>query len=251
VANAVFYLPKLDGSQQFVKQTLGNWELGTIFTAESGNSVDIFVGGSLTDGFNNASIGNPSGLGGISNNQFRLMQTSSCNSGAGKASNGDPRFFNPGAFTLVGYQFGTVGNTPRGTCLGPKRVSGDLSLYKNWKVTEKLGIQFRLEGYNIFNHANFRNDSINTSWLADNKVFCGSAACSPANDVVTAMDPGSVPKSNFGTPTQTYGGREIQHATEVYLLASAVLTTSSAGLDELRSRRLLFSSAGDPLSCVC
>jgi hypothetical protein len=34
-------------------------------------------------------------------------------------------------------------------------VCGDISLIKNTKITEALNLQFRVEGYNVFNHTQF------------------------------------------------------------------------------------------------
>ena len=144
-------------------------------------------------------------------NQLRLVQTGNCNSGTGKKVGGDTQFFNPDAFTLVGYQFGTPGSTGRGACLGPKRVVADLSFSKNWDLTEKVKLQFRLDLFNAFNHANFRTNSINTGWVADNKVFCGDSPCSPDNNVVTSLNQAG-PKSTFGLATSTDPGREIQYS---------------------------------------
>jgi hypothetical protein len=55
-----------------------------------------------------------------------------------------------GAFTRPGVgQFGNVG---RNTFYGPRSFTADLSLLKNFKITERVSGQFRVEGFNIFNH---------------------------------------------------------------------------------------------------
>ena len=50
---------------------------------------------------------------------------------------------------------GCVGNLGRNTFVGPGQWFADMSLFKNFKVTERVGLQFRLEGFNVFNHTNF------------------------------------------------------------------------------------------------
>ena len=47
------------------------------------------------------------------------------------------------------------GNLGRNTFVGPGQWYADMSLFKNFKVTERVGLQFRAEAFNIFNHTNF------------------------------------------------------------------------------------------------
>ena len=47
------------------------------------------------------------------------------------------------------------GNLGRNTFVGPSDWYADMSLFKNFKVTEKVALQFRVEGFNVFNHTNF------------------------------------------------------------------------------------------------
>ncbi len=55
-----------------------------------------------------------------------------------------------GPFSRPGVaQFGNVG---RNTFNGPNEFLSDLSLLKNFKLTERVNGQFRVEGFNIFNH---------------------------------------------------------------------------------------------------
>jgi hypothetical protein len=66
----------------------------------------------------------------------------------------DPNeWFNPNAFLLP--VAGTYGNLGRGTLIGPGLGEVDLSFIKNTQLTERIGLQFRAEGFNVFNHSNF------------------------------------------------------------------------------------------------
>jgi len=67
------------------------------------------------------------------------------------------QWFNPAAFTNpVNGQFGNVG---RNTISGPGAISIDLSVFKNFNITEATSIQFRTEFFNLINHPNFRSPS--------------------------------------------------------------------------------------------
>jgi outer membrane receptor protein involved in Fe transport len=59
-------------------------------------------------------------------------------------ANGGPRFVGPG----------TVG---RNRFYGPKFVNFDLVFGKRIRITERFNAELRIEGYNIFNHPQFRN----------------------------------------------------------------------------------------------
>jgi hypothetical protein len=45
--------------------------------------------------------------------------------------------------------------TPRNAFFGPSNWNMDLGIYKNFKVTERVSLQFRGELYNLFNHHNY------------------------------------------------------------------------------------------------
>ncbi len=47
------------------------------------------------------------------------------------------------------------GNLGRNQFVGPGQWNADMSLFKNFKITERVGLQFRAEGFNVFNHTNF------------------------------------------------------------------------------------------------
>jgi hypothetical protein len=65
---------------------------------------------------------------------------------------GANEYFNPLAF--VQPLPGTYGNVGRNVLTGPSLVETDLSLAKRFSISERVGLQFRAELFNIINHAN-------------------------------------------------------------------------------------------------
>ncbi len=169
-ANFNYYLPDLNQANKLVKGAFGGWELGLITTEASGNSITAYQNGLGENGTLRAKD-----CTGWANCDWRLQTVNSLfNTGFNQAerplvvagqscaeSNGD-QLFNPNAFTLVGYQIGTISPNmePRGYCHGPSLLDTDLSIDKNFKLTERVRMQFRIDLFNAFNHANFRADNI-------------------------------------------------------------------------------------------
>ncbi|PWT97374.1 MAG: hypothetical protein C5B51_31425 [Terriglobia bacterium] len=76
-------------------------------------------------------------------------------------------WFNTGCFALQ--PAGTYGNAGRDTIIGPNLWNLDNSLTKDFKVRERLTVQFRAEAFNIMNHPSFQLLGTNT------QVFAGTA----------------------------------------------------------------------------
>jgi hypothetical protein len=62
-------------------------------------------------------------------------------------------YFDTSAFIDPGV--GVFGDAARNVGHGPRVVNVDLSIHKGWKLTERFGLQFRGDFYNLPNHANF------------------------------------------------------------------------------------------------
>ena len=45
----------------------------------------------------------------------------------------------------------------RNAFTGPSFFNSDMSLFKNFAITERVGAQFRFEAFNVFNHVNLNN----------------------------------------------------------------------------------------------
>ncbi|MGC2169973.1 MAG: TonB-dependent receptor, partial [Candidatus Sulfotelmatobacter sp.] len=83
--------------------------------------------------------------------------------------NGQP-YFNTSLFGLQ--SLGTPGNAKRRFFCGPGLDDYDMALLKSVPLTESKSLQFRFEGFNIFNHAQFYgpasvNGNINSSSFGD------------------------------------------------------------------------------------
>jgi outer membrane receptor protein involved in Fe transport len=63
------------------------------------------------------------------------------------------QWYNPACFTASAY--GTLGDVGRNALVGPGFVETDLGVMKETRITERVGIQFRAELFNLFNHPNF------------------------------------------------------------------------------------------------
>jgi hypothetical protein len=102
-------------------------------------------------------------------------------------------------------------------------INTDFSIDKNWKASERFNIQFRLDFFDLFNHANFRGDQVQGYTSAQN-VNCGApvgsngngatyAACSPTNNIISTQ----TPTGAFGqsTATTNLAGRELQYTLRI------------------------------------
>jgi hypothetical protein len=165
VSNLVYDVPSFTGHNALVRHALGGWELAGILQYASGPSLSIF-------GLNGGANGAPGGLQGTgyNPNQKPNQILSDCR------AHGGPKYqwFNPAAFTLDNYALGTFGDSHVGACSGPGIANTDFSVYKNFKVTERVTLQFRMEFYNLFNTVQFRADNV------QNQLATNAQACSPS-----------------------------------------------------------------------
>ena len=207
VANVIVPLPELRHSNAVLREVAGGWQLSTILTAQSGPSTTIFTPG-LSENVGN--LANPSdpnagtlnalyGTGNAgpawapgSNRRPDIVAGTSCNSGS--HSN---YVYNPAAFTVVGHTIGQIGNEPTGYCHGPGYVNDDFSLNKAWRVGERVSLEFRLDAFNFFNHANFTAGTQGGAGNPIGSVNCGAAdgsgkyqPCSTTNNLITAQTAG-------------------------------------------------------------
>lgn len=150
--NGIYQLPFGKGKQflngnGFVSRFAGGWELAGIAAARTGLPVNITVSRkstALPDG--NASSQRPNLVPGVP--IYAMDQTIN-------------NWFNPAAFAVPAN--GTWGDLGRYIANGPGNYEIDASLQKQFRVTERLGLNFRAAGYNLLNHPQYANPSGNWS----------------------------------------------------------------------------------------
>ncbi len=124
----------------FKKTLLAGYHINTITVWQSGRPFDIVNSGSNGDGvFGNRAT--PKNNGGP-DRPDQIMDAR-----LGHKTNA--AFFNTAAF--VPQTIGTVGSTHRNALFGPDFRHVDLSLFKDFAVTERFAVQFRAESFNISN----------------------------------------------------------------------------------------------------
>jgi hypothetical protein len=67
----------------------------------------------------------------------------------------ESQWINPKAFSLYGLPLGTDGTAGLGDCYGPGENNWDIAIHKDFKVSERMNVQFRLEFFNAFNKTQF------------------------------------------------------------------------------------------------
>jgi hypothetical protein len=81
-------------------------------------------------------------------------------------------YLNPLAFQQPA--FGTFGDLGRNAIFGPGYNNFDFSITKNTQLKDRLGLQFRAEFFNIFNHPNFAlpNHNLTPGYDSSGNLFC-------------------------------------------------------------------------------
>ncbi|HEY6293638.1 MAG TPA: TonB-dependent receptor [Terriglobia bacterium] len=155
VTNLIWQLPFGTGREWLnqggtAAKLAAGWQFNTIVTAQTGtpitiNASDLSYTGSNHDSYADC-VGNP--YAGV---------TDQATGPSGYVGSGSGYFLNPAAFTIpTNGQFGTC--APRGFH-GPGLWDVDLSLFREFKLTESKRLEFRTEFFNAFNHPNFQSPS--------------------------------------------------------------------------------------------
>jgi hypothetical protein len=210
-ASLVYQLPALQGANAAVRGVLGGWEASTIVGLSSGPSITPLV---AIQG-----LGDPAGVGnGTATGRERPDRVAgqSC-----RASGADAKtWLNPNMFSVSGYQLGQIGTSGVGICSGPPSRNVDLGVDKNFKLTERVKLQFRLEFFNLFNHPQYvAGDVINNATINFNAPVFGDANGNavPLTSATQILSATPAPSSNFGQAqnVRENGFRQIQYALKI------------------------------------
>jgi hypothetical protein len=148
----IYALPFFKGSG-FMHSVLGGWQVSGITVAQSGQPFTVTNATTFPD---NAGVAN--GIATAGSRPDRVSGVSTSPTDAQKAADAaagifGPLLFNPAAYTVpTGLTFGNVG---RNTLYLPGRLNFDFGLSKRFVFTERTGLDFKWETFNVFNHTQF------------------------------------------------------------------------------------------------
>ncbi len=144
-ASYVWQMPFKFGNR-FANATLGGWTMSQNFFLRSGLPLTVIDGNSFISNWTPSSGNNLAEVVGF---------------GQQTCTNGNSQCLLPGDFTSATTSFP---NQRRNMWRGPGFFDSDLSVNKNFKITERFLLNLGANFYNIFNHPNFANPDDN---LAD------------------------------------------------------------------------------------
>lgn len=159
----VYGLPFFKGASGFEHAALGGWQVSGITIVQTGLPLNVTNGTTFGD---NAGVGNGVGTG---SRPDQVGNPNNVPANPNPAAPG-PLLYNPGAFAIpTGLTFGNVG---RNTVYLPRHTNFDFGLFKRITFTERTGLDFRWENFNLFNHSEFNNMS--TSLGSSNFLYATS-----------------------------------------------------------------------------
>jgi hypothetical protein len=138
VTNFLYLIPLLKNSGGWMHTAFGEWQVGGIWTLQSGAPFTVNLSTDV------ANDGEP-----LSAPSQRPNLT--CNPNSGPKTTLE--WFNISCFAVPA-QF-TYGNAGRDIVTGPSLDDFDFTLQKQFPIRERANLQFRLDIFNFFNHPNF------------------------------------------------------------------------------------------------
>jgi hypothetical protein len=193
--SAMWDLPAPHTSEMMGQKLLGGWELGGIFSAQDGQPFTLLVGGdavgqnssdpySFADRIPSAgckSLVNPGNL-----NHYIKTECFTMPAAPSLA------FYNQYCNPVLAFPtcINKLGNARRNVVTGPGLRNLDFSIYKNTsirRISESFNTQFRVEFFNVLNHANFQSPLDNSTLFAPTTAADGSLAYTP-QDGAGAID---------------------------------------------------------------
>lgn len=148
----------------------GGWQLGGTVNARTGIPIDVLITrpdiayvGNTGTAIAGQVFSSPVVTGGVvqttavvntpGGGNSRNIRRPNVVSGVSPYLKSGRQFLNPAAFTTPAP--GTFGNSRRNDYTGPNLTQVDLTLKKEFNVSERLGFEFHADAYNVLNHPNY------------------------------------------------------------------------------------------------
>ena len=136
ILTGLYQTPALH-DKKILRWAAGGWQIGVLATLQSGPPFTVITAANTTNAFS---------AGSLRPNLIRDPQLAA-------SERTLARWFDTAAFVAPA-QF-TFGNSPRSGLRGDSLQTVDLTLSKEFPVTERYRLEMRSEFYNLLNHANF------------------------------------------------------------------------------------------------
>jgi hypothetical protein len=184
----------------------GNWEIGAIVTLHTGNALTLnnFGGWAYAGGDADVTNGiDPQTLAGLPdcNGPVRVLNQRVPATGTAPAY---IQYIDPSPNNVTPAAANTFGTCGVGNVRGPGYANVDLSLHKDFPISESKKFELRIEGLNAFNHPvwTFNGGPANGSFDPGTTYTCSTGTC---NTNLT-----------FGRITGSQGARQLQFAFKFY-----------------------------------
>ena len=141
VASYLWEIPFFKNANSWVRNAFGNWQVNGITTMQSGMPFNV------TDSKDTA---NTSSGGSYRPN---LVHAASADCGRAHLTG----CIDPSAFVEIPTTIFAYGNAGRNLLRGPHLFTTDLSLFKNFRIYERVRLEFRFEAFNFTNSPQFSN----------------------------------------------------------------------------------------------
>jgi hypothetical protein len=185
-----------------VQSVLGGWQVAGVTTVHSGEAFDVLMGSDLTN--TGAFPPRPDIIHNPQDFSFNIagqqaLKVTGCNPGHQTLS----CWFNQAAFAIPALAPGQssahlFGDAGRAILRGPDLVNFDFSAYKTFRLSERFGLVFRAEFFNIFNHPNFNLPNVGSGGGSSGAGFSNVAG----GAAITQTIPDAQREIQFGAKLQ-------------------------------------------------
>jgi hypothetical protein len=199
----VLSLPTLHQGNSFVRGAANGWQISGITQVSSGAQLTAQAGTNLNFSLNQGGV-NQDNVHLLGTDDITLYPQIVCN--PAKHVSGKNNFINDSCF--VPNQAGRLGTASMPYLPGPIFWNSDLTLLKNFKITERQSLQFRFAAFNFLNHDllsfvnNDNNLKLNLNDLS--QVITGASMLFPGNGLPPS-DPNATTPQVMSCPGTTVG----------------------------------------------